>query len=350
MSNQRLAVKFKRSKIGTVSFDENTTKKLEIPRVNAIRKLIMRIFVEAVEDNTADPTEEAHSILNIIKKIRLVMDGDENKFNIDGMSWYFAEKYAKGSNPFTNKDDDHLQNTTKTWEVQLTADFASNRLEDNDISALLPAGKFSKLDLEFDWGDKDDIYSALASGITTTDANSGVTVEFVEAFLDPAVHNGEDIKKFVKGTLVPFIDFRETTSVSPNLAAGKDNFEDAFVEDEIHPVPAIIYVHLLQAFAVTSDQKGNDLSDSVVTDIKVLDTRGDGDNKVTSNWTILHQEAKIERSLETIEAGVAYLDYIDILGNGLTNVDTDDTQKLRILSGATGSLRKYSKYVVARAQ
>ena len=74
-----MVLEYRDIRIDTVAFDENTTKILAIPRVNAIRWIDLAFFVESVEGNTADPTEIQDTILNIIKKIRLVVDGDENK-------------------------------------------------------------------------------------------------------------------------------------------------------------------------------------------------------------------------------------------------------------------------------
>ena len=87
-----MVLEYRDIRIDTVAFDENTTKILAIPRVNAIRWIDLAFFVESVEGNTADPTEIQDTILNIIKKIRLVVDGDENKINIDGRKAFFLEK------------------------------------------------------------------------------------------------------------------------------------------------------------------------------------------------------------------------------------------------------------------
>lgn len=338
MSAQQAVIKFRESKVGTIPYGDNSTQKIEIPRVNAIRRLMLKFFITVVGGSTG-PVEATDTILNIIKKIRLVLDGDENKFNIDGLTWYMVEKYQKGTNPKTNKDDDHAGGSvTKVWTVYLNADFAANRLNESDSSALLPAAKYAKLDLEVDWGDINDIYTTLNSAAITV-ASSGVTVEMKEAFLSGG--DAKQNKAFAKGEVGSgFIDFRESQS-SRAIDGAHTSFEDDFTEDEVHPVPSRVFAHLYEVF------NGSDArSDSVVTDIKVIDIRGQGDNKITRSWDLLTAEAKSEYGLESLETGIAYVDWLDKLGTGLENFDTDDTLKIRLLSGAAGTFKKYTKYVV----
>ena len=165
-----MVLKFREIPVGTVPFLINDTGVLKIPRVNAIRKIMLRLFIEVVSIAT-EPVEVEDTILKAIKKIRLVFDGDENKINVDARKLFYVEKIEKGTEPPTNKDDDQSTSTTKTWYVNLNIDFATNRLDETDISALLPARKFSKLDLEIDWGYIDDMFS-VTTATTITVANS----------------------------------------------------------------------------------------------------------------------------------------------------------------------------------
>jgi len=338
-----MVIKFREIPVGTVTFGINSTQILKIPRTNAIRRIMLRFFVEAVEANTADPTEIEDTVLKIIKKIRLVFDGDENKINVDAQKMFYMEKIEKGTEPPTNKDDDQAQNTTKTWFVQLNLDFATNRLNETDVSALLPARKFSKLDLEIDWGDKDDMFSANVSALTLTVANSGVEVEIRE------VIDTEDKVAFAKGQQGNgFIDFRESTA-SIDVDRQYTNFDDDALELDIKPAPNTILKQLLTAID-TNEILTNTAS---AIDIAVIDTRGAGETILKRDWLMFNREMKSEYQLETNDDGVILIDWIDKLGGGLQNIDVEGALKFKFKTASpsgTPKIKIMTRYIAGRTK
>jgi len=338
-----MVFKYREIPVGTVAFLLNDTSVLKIPRVNAIRRIMLRIFVETVEANVADPVEIQDTILNIVKKIRLVFDGDENKINVDAEKLFFMEQIEKGTEPPTNKDDDQVQNTTKLWFVNLQLDFATNRLNETDRSALLPARKFSKLDLEIDWGDKDDIFSAGAGAVTITVANSGVEVEIRE------VIDTEDKVAFAKGQQGKgFIDMRESTA-SIDVDREYTNFDDDALELDIKPAPNTILKQLL----VNEDTASIRTDTASVIDIAVIDTRGAGETIIKRDWLMLNREMKSEYQIETLPAGVVLLDWIDKLGGGLQNIDTEGAIKFKFKTSSpsgTPKLKVMTRYIAGKTK
>lgn len=334
-----MVLEYRNLRVDTVQFAENETKILAIPRVNAIRWIDLAFFVESVEDNTADPTEIQDTILHIIKKIRLVVDGDENKINIDGRKAFFLEKLEKGVEPYTNKDDDHAQNTTITWRVNLRIDFAVNRLNELDTRALLPARLFSKLDLEIDWGDKDDMYSAQASGITLTAANSGCKVHIRE------VIDTENKVAFAKGQSGEgFIDYRETTATT-DVDATHSNLTDDTLEHTVKPSPRIITKQL-----VLTKDSGGVRQDDTIDKIRLEDTRGAGKVVVDWDWPELNRYTKSEYQIESLDAGIALMDFTDILPTGL-ETDVDNSVKYKIQNSAPTGTEKFevlTRYINGR--
>lgn len=333
--------KFREIPVGTMAFLVNDTTTKKIPRVNAIRRIMLRIFVEVVENNTADPTEQEDTILKIIKKIRLVIDGDENKINVDARKLFYVEKIEKGTEPPTNKDDNQAINTTKTWYVNLALDFATNRRDETDMSALLAARKYAKLDLEIDWGDKDDMFSANTSGVTLTVANSGCEIEIRE------VIDTENKVSFAKGQLDKgFIDMREST-FAKDVDKAYGNFDDDALEIDIKPAPVTILKHLLLAL----DQNDVLSNTASITDIAVIDTRGAGETILKRDLVMLNREMKTEYSLESSDVGVILLDWIDKLGGGLANIDTEGALKFKFKAGApsgTPKVQGFTRYIAGR--
>lgn len=334
-----MVLEYRVLRVGTIPFDENTTKTIEIPRVNAIRWIDLAFFVESVEGGSANPTEIQDTILNIIKKIRLVVDGDENKINIDGRKAFFLEKLEKGVEPYTNKDEDHLQSGTQTWRVNLRIDFAVNRLNELDTRALLPARLFSKLDLEIDWGDLDDMYSANKGGVSLTDANSGCKVHIRE------VIDTENKVAFAKGQAGEgFIDYRETTA-STDVDATHTNLTDDTLEHTVKPSPRILTKQLI----LTKDSSGV-RQDDTIEKIRLEDTRGAGKVIADWDWPELNRYTKAEYQIESLDAGIALMDFTDTLPAGL-ETDVDNSVKYKIQNIAPTGIESFevlTRYINGR--
>ena len=331
--------KFREIPVGTIAFLENDTTSIKIPRVNAIRRIMLRFFVEVTSIAT-EPVEIEDTILKVIKKVRIVFDGDENKINVDARKLFYVEKIEKGTEPPTNKDDDQSTSTTKVWFVSLALDFATNRRDETDISALLAARKFSKLDLEIDWGDIDDMFS-VSTATTIAAANSGCEVEVRE------VIDTENKVSFAKGQLDKgFIDMREST-FSKDVDKAYDNFDDDALEIDIKPAPVTILKHLL-LFVNSSDALTNTAS---ATDVAVIDTRGAGETILKRDLVMLNREMKTEYALESNDPGVVLLDWIDKLGGGLANIDTEGALKFKFKAGTPSGTPKvlgFTRYIAGR--
>jgi len=77
-----MTIEFRNLPATTLKFDANEKVTLKVPRVNAIRWIDMRFYVEHVA-TASDPAEVQDTILRIIKRIKLILDGDENKIIVD---------------------------------------------------------------------------------------------------------------------------------------------------------------------------------------------------------------------------------------------------------------------------
>ena len=325
-----MVLETRRLKIGTIPFVANSTQKLDIPRNNAIRRISARVFVEVVA--TTAPTEIEDTILKILKKMRLVIDGDDNKFNVDAQKLFYMEKYEKGTEPETNKDDDQGGSSTKTWYVQLNHDFAQNRLDLTDSSALLPAKKFSQLVYEIDWGAVADMFSAGSPTITA--ANSGVEVEITEV-IDTDNNDG-----FARGTKQAFADIRETIS-EESISKIFTNLEEDALNHDIKPVPSIVQKQLL----LVKTSAGL-ITDANVSDFALVDVRGSGKTMQRGEFLAWKRDQKAELQLESIDVGVLLLDYIEFLRGGLANIFNEGDMKLKFKTAiGSGKVEILTRFV-----
>ena len=330
-----MVLETRRLKIGTIPFLANSTQKIDIPRNNAIRRISLKSFVEHVAGGS-NPTEIQDTILKIIKKVRLVIDGDDNKFNLDAQKMFYLEKYQKGTEPSTNKDDDQLASTTKEWFAQLAVDFAQNKLDLTDISSLLPAKKFSQLVLEIEWGDVNDMFSANPGTITAT--NSGVEVEIMEKI------DTDDNDGFARGTKQPFSDIRETIS-EESISKIFTNLEEDALNHDIKPVPALI----LQQLLLVKDSSGLK-ADANVDSFAIVDVRGSGKTMERGEFLSWKRDQKAEYQLESLDDGVIILDYVEFLQGGLQNIFNEGDMKLKFKTAVgSGTVEILTRFVSRNA-
>ena len=324
--------------VGTVEFDENTTKKLKIPRNNAIRRMIMKFFVTFVEGNTANPTEIEDTILKIIKRMKLIIDGDDAKFSSDAQKWFYFEKYSKRTEPYTNKDSVLGQNASIKYEVTLTADFAINKLDLSDISALLPAKKYSQLELEIEWGAVSDVFSANASGVTITDASSGCYVEILEVI---DTDNPDD---FATGKKTPFADIRQQID-SLSITTTYPNLEESALARDVKPVPNLVRSHL-----IALKNSSGVLTTANVSKFAIVNTVGAGETLYRSETEAYERMLKAELGLESIDDGILFLDHVELQRGGIANVGNEGDYKLKFLVAVgSGSIELLTEYVAGTA-
>jgi len=335
-------VRFREIFVKKLTFVASDKSTIEIPRVNAIRWLLLNCYITFVENNTANPTEIEDTILRAIKKIKLIIDGDDTKINVDARKLFFMEKIEKGAEPANNKDSLLGQNATLKYYVQLRLDFATNKLDQTDISALLPSKKYAKLDLEIEWGGIADVFSANTGGVSITVASSGCDVEMREAYLDDLVEND----KFARGELMAFRDYRLGVQ-SKKIDRAYTNVSDDAFELEIKPAPTKI----LKQLVFIKDTNGLK-SNAPITDLSVQDVRGAGTTYLKRKVETFNREMKNEFQIESLDAGAILIDWVEKNAGGLDNLDTEGSLKFKCVTPAptaNETLEVLTQYLKGRA-
>lgn len=249
------------------------------------------------------------------------MNGKDIKFSKSGRQWYYMEKDDKGTAP--SKDSLVLTaSATTTHRFVLIHDFASDPLDRQDITALLPANRLSSLKLKITYGALSDIATTTGDA-TITDASSGCDVEIREVSGTVERDGGSiDI-----GDL-PFADIREDSDAT-GIPPSKTSFDSSTFKKDVTPAPANI---LKQLFLVLdSDVR----TDSFITEIKIQREKGGAKRLIHRTYENARRERKTEQSLESITTGVLALDYVDIFGRGLINRGNEGDIRFRFLTGAS---------------
>lgn len=324
-------VRFNERPIGTIAFDENTingggnsaSDGFNIPRDKPIRRIVLRFFWSITNGGSGVLDEDG--VLNLIKGIRLVADGNRTLVHLNGRMANFLEKYEKGTAPYLV--DGTESNETATAYATLMLDFSLNRKLEKDLSALLMAHRFSSLKLFVDWGAVGDAYST-TTGTSFTDANSGCEVEIREVSGitesgDVGQPNSINIRDANPPQLIEQIK-------TIDLEASKTEFDTNAQNIDITPAPSNILTQAL--LALDNDARTNDR----VTDIKVQRQSPETENILEREWLSIWSENKTEYGIETLDTGFFLLDYLDKLGvNGLRNVGNAGDIKLLLKTDAT---------------
>jgi len=322
----------------TIPFAADETKGMDIPMDNNIRAITVTPLVDLTKGTTAATGAIPDGLLNLMKKLRLVMNGDDNKFNVDAVKHYKVEAIEKGiSAPLTAIADPAV--TVADSKTTLRFDFAKFRQDLRDISALLPAPQLSSLRLECDWGSIADLYGTVNDTIVATTTKLQITLwETVDdegKSVEAQAPNGkfQDIRESVG-----FFDFTEEYS----------QFDADELAKVINPVPSRILTH----FLLTREDYGGDIDerlavDDVITRIKIQNVKGNGEQ-------IFHVIANDFQNELAGEYGIAmptggyYIDWRDPR-NGLDNFVTE-ALKWKFLTNApdsseTDRIEVYTRYI-----
>jgi len=306
--------------IDSIAFVESGFKEIDVPRDNPIRRIVCEVFIKIVAGTNALVASD-DDILEIVSKAELIMNGKDIKFVKSGRQWFYLEKDDKGTAP--QKDALTLTaSATTVHRFTLVHDFASDPLDRQDITALLPANRMSSLKLRF-------TYNAIADVATTnedatiTAADSGVDVEIREVSGTVDRDGGSiDI-----GDL-PFADIRETNDAT-GIPPSKTSFDASTFKKNVTPAPANI---LKQLFLVLNADVRDD---AFITEVKIQKEKGGNKTLYHRTYTSLRTERKTEQSLESITTGVFVLDYVDLFGRGLINRGNEGDIRFRFLTGAS---------------
>lgn len=329
-----------------VPFVANSTQRVEVDRDNLIRRMAMLFNITITTATTAGTTIIEDDLLNAVKKIRLVMDADDNKFNVDLTKWLFVEQVEKGTLPKRDTFAIPSSGTSTLFQILVNADFAQARQNLSDVTALLDAPNKSSLFLEIDWGSIADVIETVND--TIIDSDTEVRISLTEVFDDAGAEANAKLAS------AGFIDMREGTDQF-DITKANTSFDDSVLQQQVEPVPANILTHLLVTKEDITSVSGSPTRDNAVLDqVKVENIKGVGEKIVQVSWDQLTFGNKAEYGLESPQTGVSYIDWIDQRRGGLANF-VAEAIKWRFLNPAptateTNAIQLYTRYVSGIAQ
>ena len=327
-----------------IEYKKNKEVKIVCPSENLHRRWTLVFFI-TIKAGATVPTNPKHNdFLNLIKKITVYHDGGKTRSSYSAVDKRFFDLFKHGTFSVKEALATPNANGTATMKYTMTIDFARRKKILSDYSALLDAPRSQSVYLGIEWGDISDIYGTVGTG--DIDDATHCRVSIIEAYDDGIKVEGQPNLDEVRKNLV-FIK----EEISEHLIdKAYESFDADMIEAKILPVNSTMISQLF--FTKQNITDGNPVfSDSVVTEIKIQNVEGAGEIIVTDFWANLVDATKTDYTLETLPAGMLFVDWLDQRQRGLI-ITAADALKMRLLTiapaqGKKNSIRVYSEFVTA---
>ena len=321
-----------RRPVGTVVVDEDTTKTLKIPRDLAIRAIIARVVISHTTPAGA-PVYVEDPLFKFIKKIRLLMNGHDKKFDLPLRMINYVDKKEKGTAPPLTDFSTAVSTTVDATNL-VRFDFAADRLDRNDIDSIIPVKRLSSLNLEVDYAKIGDV--ATSNAPTIVDADSKVEIEIITVEGTVIVEDDNGAKHTIdinseEANDIKLLQFQNILEGVKDIAlptAAKTSYDDSSLAEDMTPAPSTI---MTNALMVTNNKV---LDDALVTDIKLQRESPHQELVYQSAWEISKEEGKQEYQEESQTTGFVLLDWVDILDGGFIHSGKETDAKFRFLTAA----------------
>lgn len=300
-------------------------KEVDLPKSGVITSINLLAKLTVKNAGGSAWSGKMEDILNAIKEIRVVSDGNKIHYALKGtdialMNWYdSAGKTVNLDDPVTID-----AGASKTFTVLLF-------LDAGEIHALTK----DDLAIKVDWN------TSIATDVSLTDAEIKITVEKKvyeseeEYFMDYAVESEEGFEVMI---------------VEPKVVPKEVGFDQLSELQDAVKIP--IGNVLKRAFLVFKDSSG--ARADVCEKYALIQAKSERKELYKMDYETSRELDKVQYMLSAVPAGVTVLDYDEEItqdGFGLDTRDVDsETYKLALKTSASGKLRYIShEYVILEA-
>jgi len=332
-------------------FTKNKVVKNDIDQDNLIRRLtlLLTVTMSTAAAMTAATLPRENGLVSLVKKIKVIMDTDENKFDVDAFKMRVVEAIEKGAPQFEDTLAAPAAGTSNTLRALITLDFAQQRQNLRDLSALLNAPNLTSLKFSVDWGDETNLFGLVSDTVIDSATIDFTVVEVFDRDTTPDNLTSEQRDSFKKG-IAPkgFIDLREGIDVF-DVTKQHNSYDNNTLKQDVDPDPSTIFTHLFVAVEDSTEVSGQfTRANDIITDIKVDNVKGNGEILYQSPFFPAHFTAKGEYAQENIFTGAVYIDWRDQRRGGLANF-VKDALKFKFLTNApiateTDQIELFTRY------
>lgn len=314
-----------------------------LPRDNLIRRVSLHadITLSTPAGGTVATGLKTSDILNLLKRIEIIYNGNDNVFDVDAKTYIEALRFGYGTVAYKDTVVTPIAGSKTTFHIEVPIDFAFDKKLISDTRALCPAPVLGSLQLRLTWGVIGDVYTT--PNATVIDAATKVRVSITEIYDNG---QGDDAIQPILDNLTKVYE-----GVQQDEITGANTSYPADEQDiQMRPVGAL---HLQGIFCVLLNiTDGNPAySNTAITQMKLANVKGGGEAIFHGIFADLQREQKTDYGFETDNPiGRVMIDYADLRFGGLQNNDPD-ALKWKILTpapaaGKVNAVRIFKRYIV----
>ena len=314
---------------------------IELNRDFALRQKVVHIHLEFTTGAAASGALKHGGVLAMIKQIQIVLNTNDILRGYTGNQKYITDYYETRQLGAKSAEAAIAANGRMVWDYYFTIDFARNRFDLSDFSAILPLQNAASAYLGIQLSTPEDIF-VNGDGVTMDADNSYVDQ------IDKIVYEsgrGENIT--LADAISNSTKIYEASSTPKLIENETKSFEIDEKQDYYRPANALI---LANYFFTHTDAKGSNPvpSDNVVNYLRLRNTLT-ARSLFTTIWQTKRAIQRLENQMSAQPTGVLQLDLLDELQGGIVN-DNPDALKLITLNaapaaGQVNSIATWARYI-----
>ena len=319
----------------------DTENQIKLIRDFALRRKTIKIHLELTTGGTASGALKNNGVLNMIKKIKVILNETEILRSYTGLEKAIVDYFETKHPPTHTVDAVIAANGRLIWEWIFDIDFSSTRFILSNFDAVLPLPNTDSANLVIQLSNPNDIYTN-ADAVSLDEDKSYITQTDVILYNSPSNTN-----KDLKAVLNDAIPIYEGSNTREDIEREYDGFENNQWQAPFTPVPALILDTFFFAWQNVTD--GNPiLSNDVINMLRVRNVISDR-SLYTNRWEIAVSTQLRENQMLNQPAGVLWLDWKDELQGGIRNVDADELKTVLLTpaptAGKKNAISRFTRYV-----
>lgn len=292
----------------SIPFKKDGLTFIKIPRDNPLRRISCVLKVKFADGGVDAVGAIQDGLLKLVKEMRLVRNGSDNKIDVDLKSYFYASAMQLGVQPSRDVIPDPAT-FVNFFKVAFTFDFAKFKNDLGDLNHLLNAPDLESLNLKIQWGSIADIFTT--PNVTTIDATTSIKVSIIEVYDDQG--KKEELANLL-GNAIDYLEAVETFDVTKV----NDSFPGSQQTEKIQPVP---HIHEITTFITSLNDETR--SDDVIDILKVANVTSGGETILIENWDDYRARIKSDFALDTNIVGVLPIDWDTLRRGGLRVIEDD---------------------------
>ena len=315
----------------------DTDNEIKLIRDFALRRLSLKFHLEFTTGADASGALKNQGVLNIIKKIKIVLNETEILRAYTGLEKYLVDYFETKHPPVKTADAVIAANGTLVWEWQIDIDFSSTRFILSNVDAVLPLPITDSANLVIQLSNPNDIY-ANAGAVSLDEDSSYVQMTNVIAYES----NGNS-NKSLDAVIKDAVPIYEGSNTREEIDREYDGFDNDQWAKPFTPVPALITDTF---FLMWKNLKSGNpaLANDPVNMLRIKNVIADR-SLYTNRVDIALATQLKENQMLSQPTGVLHMDWTDELQGGIRNVDADELKLILLTPApAAGELNGISRF------